>query len=132
MKHVGHVLKEHIEKTGIKKGDVAAAAGISYNYLSTIFNKPTIDALLLEKLFVAAGLNPAVVFDSAGSCYKNYSEISSTAVLGTSTITIGEAESLRMLIDEKDKRLEEKERTIKILMAQRGLPAPEQNGNNNI
>lgn len=132
MKHVGQLLKKHIESHGIKKNEVAKAAGISFNYLSTIFAKPSIDAQLLEKLYIAAGLNPAIVFDASVGGYKNMSEISSTAVLGTSTITIGEAASLKMLLEEKDKQLEEKERTIRILMAQLGLPVLEQNGNNNI
>ena len=47
MKHIGSILKEHIEKMGLKKGDVATKAGITYNYLSTIFKQSSCDAALL-------------------------------------------------------------------------------------
>lgn len=132
MKHIGRVLKKHIESAGLKKNEVAAAAGISHNYLSAVFNKRTIDALLLERLYVAAGLNPGIVFDAQPSSYKNCSDISSLSVFGASTIAIGDTESLLIKLEEKDKLLEEKERTIKILMAQLGMSNPEQNRNNNI
>ena len=36
MRHIGSILKEHIEKNGLKKGEVANKVGITYNYLSTI------------------------------------------------------------------------------------------------
>ena len=43
MKHLGQLLKKHIETNNIKKRDVADAVGITYNYLSTVFNKPSFD-----------------------------------------------------------------------------------------
>ncbi len=55
MKNVGQILKRHIEDNHLKKGEIAKSVGISYNYLSTLFKQDTMDAKLLEKLFVAVG-----------------------------------------------------------------------------
>ena len=63
MKHLGQLLKKHIETNNLKKRDVSAAAGITSNYLSTLFNKESMDCELWEKLCLATGINPAVAFD---------------------------------------------------------------------
>lgn len=115
MKHVGQLLKKHIEDNHLKKGQVAAQAGISYNYLSTIFKQKSIDASLLERLFVAAGLNPAVVFDVPTGESKNYSDIQAHTVVGPATVMIGSEQ--KALLD----LLAEKERLIQVLIAASGL-----------
>lgn len=115
MKHVGQLLKKHIEDNHLKKGQVAAKAGISYNYLSTIFKQESIDASLLERLFVAAGLNPAVVFDVPTGVNKNYSDIQANTVVGPATVMIGAEQ--KALLD----LLAEKERLIQVLIAASGL-----------
>ena len=61
MKHIGNILKNHIETNHLKKRDIANAVGITYNYLSTIFTKQSIDCALFEKLCVVTGLNPMSV-----------------------------------------------------------------------
>lgn len=63
MQHFGNLLKHHIESHGLKKTDVAQAAGITVNYLSVIFGKSTVDSALLEKLCIAAGLPISAVFE---------------------------------------------------------------------
>lgn len=121
MKHVGQILKQHIESKHLKKGDVAKAVGITYNYLSTIFNKESIDAQLLEKLCVACGLNPAVFFETPQSMSKTYSDISATTVVGPASVTIGAEVALyKELLAEKERLIEEKERTIKMLQGRMG------------
>lgn len=124
MKHAGQILKKHLEENHIKKGDVAKAAGISYNYLSTIFKQDTMDAKLLEKLYVAAGLHPAIVFDVPEQVAKNYSDIYAQTVLGNATVQINQVENLRELLSEKERIIEEKERTIQILLANAGVEIP--------
>lgn len=116
MKHIGQLLKKHIEDNHIRKREVAEAAGISYNYLSTIFKQSTCDAGLLERLFVAAGLHPAIVFDVPEQVSKKYSDIIAQTILGNASVQINQNENLRELLTEKERIIAEKERTIQILM----------------
>lgn len=112
MKHVGKILKDHIERNHIKKGDVAAKAGISYNYLSTIFRQPTCYADLLERLYVAAGLHPGIVFDVPEQVSKNFSDIYAQTTLGNASVQINQSENIRELLAEKERIIAEKERVI--------------------
>lgn len=127
MKHIGSVLKEYIESHKLVKGQVAKKAGISYNYLSTIFKQESIDANLLERLCVAIGLHPSVVFDVPEEIESNYQDIWAKTVLGNAKVEINANENLRALIAEKERIIEEKERTIRILMGQAGITVPGQN-----
>ncbi|MDE7025636.1 MAG: helix-turn-helix domain-containing protein [Paramuribaculum sp.] len=115
MKHLGQLLKKHIETNNLKKRDVSAAAGITSNYLSTLFNKETMDCELWEKLCLASGINPAVAFDVPLSSSKSYSDIYAQTVLGPATVTIGAEQ--KTLLD----LLAEKERLIQVLLAASGL-----------
>lgn len=115
MRHLGQLLKEHIETNNIKKRDVADAAGITYNYLSTVFNKPSLDCGLWEKLCAASGLNPAIAFDLPIYGNKSYSDIQAHTVVGPATVMIGAEQ--KTLLD----LLAEKERLIQVLMAAAGL-----------
>ena len=101
MKHVGKILKKHIEDNHLKKGQIAAQAGISYNYLSTIFRQESIDAALLERLFVAVGLHPAVVFDVPEQVSKNFSDIIAQTILGNASVNISQNENLRELLADR-------------------------------
>ena len=115
MKHLGQLLKKHIETNNIKKRDVADAAGITYNYLSTLFNKETMDCALWEKLCAGAGINPAVAFEGFSGGGKNYSDIQANTFVGPATVTIGEDQ--KVLLD----LLAEKERMIQVLLATSGI-----------
>lgn len=114
MKHIGQTLKNHIETNHLKKRDVANAVGITYNYLSSIFNKPTIDCELFEKLCKATGMSTGEFFDDGGGQSKTLSDIQQNTVIGSPTISVNDAETFRAL-------LAEKERTIQILMAANGI-----------
>jgi transcriptional regulator with XRE-family HTH domain len=110
MKHVGETLRSYIEDKHLVKGEIAKAAGISYNYLSTIFNKSSIDASLLEKLCKASGLSIYSVFDESIGAPGSISEVSANTVVGNASVQItSENAMLREL-------LAEKERTIQILL----------------
>lgn len=115
MKHLGQLLKKHIENNHLKKRDVATAAGITYNYLSTVFNKETMDCALWEKLCVGAGLNPAEAFDIPAGGNKSYSDIQAHTVVGSATVTIGAEQKVLLEL------LAEKERLIQVLIAASGL-----------
>ncbi len=111
MKHIGQALKNQIEISNLRKKDVAESAGISYNYLSTLFKQESMDCLLFEKLCIASGLSPLDIFeteikDTDGSIVRGASN--------NANISVGEVLALREL-------LAEKERLIRVLMAQLGL-----------
>lgn len=114
MKHVGQLLKNHIETNRLKKRDVANAVGISYNYLSTIFTRPSIDCELLEKLCSATGMSTGEFFDDKGGQPNVLSDIHQHTVVGSPTISVNDPTTLSTL-------LAEKERTIQILMAANGI-----------
>ena len=115
MKHLGQLLKNHIEANNLKKRDISDAVGITSNYLSTLFNKETMDCELWEKLCRATGINPALAFDMPETGNKSYSDIYAQTVLGPATVTIGTEQ--KTLLD----LLAEKERLIQVLLAASGL-----------
>lgn len=131
MKHIGQLLKKHIEDNHLKKGQIAAQAGISYNYLSTIFKQASCDADLLERLYVAAGLHPGIVFDVPEQVIKTFSDIYAQTMLGNASVQINQNENLRELLAEKERIIAEKERTIQILMGNTCPSISGQNRDNN-
>lgn len=124
MKHIGKILKEHIESNHLVKGEVADKVGISYNYLSTIFKQESVDAKLLEKLCIATGLHPNVVFEIPEEIENSYKDIWAKTILGTAKVHISANEDLKAILAEKERVIEEKERTIQILMASAGISIP--------
>lgn len=121
MKHIGKVLKEHIESHRLVKGEVAKQAGISYNYLSTIFKQASVDSNLLERLCVASGLHPSEVFEIPEEIESRYQDIWAKTLLGNAKVEINSNENLRALLNEKERVIEEKERIIQILMSRAGI-----------
>lgn len=130
MKHIGKILKEHIESHKLVKGEVAKQVGISYNYLSTIFKQPSLDANLLERLCVAIGLHPSEVFEVPEDIETRYQDIWAKTLLGNAKVEINSNENLRALLNEKERIINEKERTIQILMSRAGIPESGQNRDN--
>lgn len=130
MKHIGQLLKKHIEDNHLIKGQIAEQAGISSNYLSTIFKQPSCDADLLERLYVAAGLHPGIVFDVPEQVNKNFSDIIAKTILGNASVNINQNENLRELLAEKERIIAEKERTIQILMGNAPTSVSGQNRDN--
>lgn len=126
MKHIGQTLKKHIEDNNLVKKDVAEKAGISRSHLSTLFTQDTCDALLLEKVCLAAGLHPGSMFDVPDSVQRQFCDIQAQAFLGTAMVNINQAESLKEILAAKDRLIEEKERTIQLLMTMAGHTDPSQ------
>ena len=122
MEHLGQTLKNHIEINHLKKSEIAKSVGISYNYLSTLFNKSTMDCALWEKLCMATGLNPSIAFSTPILGHKNYSDIQAKSFAGPATVTIGSDQ--KILLD----LLAEKERLIKVLLAASGLKIGTESG----
>lgn len=114
MKHLGELIRNHIEANKIVKKDVAKATGISATYLSTLFKEESMDCRLFVKICHAIGLNPVTAFVDESNGSKVLSDIKAETMIGPATITIGETKALYDL-------LAEKERTIQILMASSGI-----------
>ncbi len=131
MKHVGEIIKKHIEDNHLKKREIADKVGITYNYLSTIFKQPSISCDLLEKICLAIGLHPAVVFDIPDDMKNHYHDIWANAILGSAQVQINANDKLQDLLAEKDRLIAEKERTIQILMKAAGMSEPGQIRDNN-
>ena len=139
MRPIGPILKEHIEEKKLAKTKIAEKVGITYNYLSTIFHKETLDASLLEKLCVATGLHPMTFFEyGEDGTIAYYSDIKAKTGIGSAAVNINHnsADHERALadkeriIEEKNRLIEEKERTIQILMAASGLRPGTESGHN--
>ena len=115
MKHFGEILKKHIETNGLKKLDVAASAGITYNYLSGIFKKQSVDAELMERLCIATGLSPLLIFENVPMPQKVNSDNQAFGIHGNASINFGASEKLYNAI------IAEKERYIRSLERQLGI-----------
>jgi len=114
MKHLGKLIKNHIEANKLVKKMVAEKAGVSPTYLSTLFNQESMDCLLFEKICTVIGLAPAVAFDVPAPGSKVLSDIKAETIIGPATVTIGETKALQDL-------LAEKERMIQVLLATSGI-----------
>lgn len=127
MKPVGPIIKKFIEENQLKKMEVAKKVGISYNYLSTIFLKNSIDAELLERICFAINLNPTTFFETSEEmATRNYRDIKATTRVGNSTVSILDGSLCDKLLQEKERMIEEKERTIQILLKSlERIPVPE-------
>ena len=92
--------------------------GITPTYLSAIVRKNSIDCELLDKICKAIGISASYFFDDT-HC-NHVSDISATTLFGNANVNItqGEVKMLKEL-------LAEKERTIKILMAERNIDRAE-------
>ena len=130
MKHIGKTLKDYIESHKLVKGDVAKQVGISYNYLSTIFKQSSVDADLLERLCIAIGLHQREVFEVPEDIETRYQDIWAKTLLGNAKVEINSNENLRALLHEKERIIEEKERTIQILLSRNGIVETGQNRDN--
>lgn len=111
MKHIGKTLKAHIEREGLQKNLIAAQVGITPNYMSVIFGRPSLDAELLEKLCRATNLSPMSIFELPANG-KVISGVSAKTIIGDAAVNLGDNSLLSALIEEKERTIAEKERVI--------------------
>lgn len=123
MKNIGNEADKIIRERRLKKKDIAEKMGISDVYLSQLFKKDSIDAKLLEKLshairvpitfwFEEKDIKNLSIAAGAGSAASIYGD----AITGELASKDKEIEHLKMLLMDKDIIIEEKERTIQILL----------------
>jgi len=124
MKNIGNEIDKILSTRRIKKKDFAInKIGITPTYLSQILKKESIDAELLEKFTKALNVPISFWFDEKADIPKitqtgngNKSQVGNGNVIIESQAN--EIEHLRALIEEKDRRLSDKEKLIKILEKQ--------------
>ena len=114
MKHIGALIKNHIETNQLVKKNVAVAAGITPTYLSTLFNQKSMDCELFEKICHIIGMSPTIIFESPAPGVQIKTDIKATTLIGDAAVNIGEAQGLNAL-------LAEKERLIQVLIAASGI-----------
>lgn len=114
MKHLGNLIKNHIEDNKLVKKKVSETVGISASYLSSLFNESTMDCSLYERICNAIGMDPTIAFDGSAGVTKNFSDISAQTIVGPATVSIGETKALQDL-------LAEKERLIQVLLSASGI-----------
>ena len=118
MKNIGPELNRIMTERRIVRKDIAKEVGITPTYLSAIVRKNSIDCELLDKICKAIGISASYFFDDTHG--NHVSDISATTLFGNANVNItqGEVKMLKEL-------LAEKERTIKILMAERNIDRAE-------
>ena len=122
MKHIGNTLYRIIEEKGLVKRTIAINCGINPSYFSQLMAKPSMDAVLLEKICREINISPGYFFDDWTSEKLTIGEITNQTVIGDASINIGEnIKYLEEALAAKDKLIEEKERTIKLLCDKAGI-----------
>ncbi len=112
MKHLGELIKNHIEDNRLVKKSVADSVGISPTYLSTLFKEASMDCALYEKICNAIGMVPSVAFDDQPVSTQMLSDIKATTVVGPATVTIGETKALRDLLAEKERTIQDRKSVV--------------------
>ena len=116
MKHIGHELFNIIEQKKLVKKEIAEQVGITPVYFSAIMRKDSIDAELLERICKVIGVSPAYFFDDYTENRNIIGDVNNTAIMGVASVSISQGEVVLL-----KSMLEEKERTIKILMQAKGF-----------
>ena len=96
------------------KKDIAEKIGITPEYFSQIMRKNSIDCELLERICKVVKISPAYFFDDYGSVKQNVTGDGNIAAINSNADTPAahEIELLKRILDEK-------ERTIQILLGDR-------------
>lgn len=115
MKKIGQELDRIITEKGMIKKNIAQQLNITPTYFSRLLKAESMDCQMLENICKIIGISPSIFFDLQPNI--NIGGANATSVLGDASaqvnITAGEAKALREL-------LEEKERTIQILLQKTG------------
>lgn len=115
MLHIGNEIKKAIESNHLVKQDVAEQLGVSPTYLARMFNQNDMKCSMLDRVSKVIGLSVSHIFEQEGQV--SVQNVSANSVIGNAkaelNVTPGEVATLRELLDEK-------ERTIRILLAQIG------------
>lgn len=114
MKHIGKELNQIIGEKRLIKKDIAEKIGITPEYFSQIMRKSSIDCELLERICKVVNISPAYFFDDYDITKQNVVGNGNIAAINSNVDTPAghEIELLKRILDEK-------ERTIQILLGDR-------------
>ena len=122
MKHIGQELYYIIEKKQLVKRRLAKKLGIDPSRFSALMHNESMDAALLEKICKELEISPGYFFDDWPSDKYTIGDITNQTVIGDANINIGDnIKHLEIALEAKDRLIEEKERTIKLLCEKAGV-----------
>lgn len=122
MKHIGQELYYIIEKKQLVKRRLAKKLGIDPSRFSALMHNESMDAALLEKICKELEISPGYFFDDWPSEKYTIGDITNQTVIGDANINIGDnIKHLEIALEAKDRLIEEKERTIKLLCEKAGV-----------
>lgn len=130
MKHIGSILKKHIEDNRLVKKNIAESVGITYNYLSTIFKKDNIDCELLERFCRVLHISPMMFFELEETSEYNYKSNNTIRVQkGNAELHIDSHNGDReALLAEKERVIQTQAETISVLRQMVAMNKPEEKG----
>ena len=140
MKPIGPTIKAFLRESELTQKQIAEELDIPTSHLSSMLQRPSMDADKYERICRIIGMHPMTVFEygeEEGAKIVNYSDlkdVSGITNIGNAAVNIGDSALARIMkekdkliaekdkrIEEKNKLIEEKERTIRILMRQSGI-----------
>lgn len=128
MKHCGKIIKAELERKGVLQKDLAEFLGIRPQNIKSLLLSESIDSFRLERICEYLNLDPADFFDVRpyGEHKSILRDINQSQLFGSSSVTLSsnDAELMKQLLDEKEKRIENLEETVKLLKSLLSLNAP--------
>ena len=140
MKPIGPVIKAFLREKELTQKQLAEALSIPGSHLSSLLQKPTMDADKYDRICRVIGMHPMTVFEYGGEegdrivNVSDLKDVSGITNIGNASVNIGDSalakilkekekliEEKDKLIEEKNRLIEEKERTIQILLAATSL-----------
>lgn len=114
MKHIGKELNQIIDEKRLVKKEIAEQIGMTAVNFSQVLRKDSIDCELLERICKVVKVSPAYFFDDYDSTKQNVIGDGNIAAINSNVDTPAahEIELLKRILDEK-------ERTIQILLGDR-------------
>lgn len=119
----GIFLKQKLDLLGIKQRKLAELIGVTPQSINAIMTAKDVRSGTIEKIARVLDVPIAYFFDESGGSAVATGDFSAASVNGDASVSTDcqavlkeKVKALELLVGEKDKLIEEKERTIKILL----------------
>lgn len=119
----GKQLKVKLAELGAHQKDIADLLGVTAQSLSSVLSAKDVRSGTIEKIARVLGVPIAYFFEESGGRAVATGDFSAASVNGDASVSTDcqsvlkeKVKALELLVSEKDKMIEEKERTIKILL----------------
>lgn len=118
--NIGLAIEQRMNELGLSKSELGKRIGVPQQNINRILAKSSIDTERLQKICVALDFDFFSLYSPASSVRAVASGDGSVAVTGNNNVagnvTMGDAAVLQERVSMLERLIEEKERTIKILM----------------